>query len=72
MIMPGPKRSCACATVLFSPGTTNCFSKPKALFSHSIASGASRSGSGEDVGDADLGLVWHGTLHSLDGIRLKS
>jgi hypothetical protein len=42
MIMPLPKVSCACATVPFSPGTTRCFSNPKALHSHSIAAFASR------------------------------
>src|SRR5438874_4808980 len=42
MIIPLPKLSCACATVPFSPGTTRCFSNPKALHSHSIAAFASR------------------------------
>src|ERR1700730_2121708 len=42
MIMPLPKASYACATVPFSPGTTRCFSNPKALHSHSIAAFASR------------------------------
>src|ERR1043165_2513549 len=40
MIMPAPLRSSAWATVLFSPGTTNFFSKPNALCSQSIAAGA--------------------------------
>src|SRR5215475_3100889 len=42
MNMPLPKLSCAWAMVLFSPGTTRCFSKPKALQSQSIAAGALR------------------------------
>src|SRR6476646_10705095 len=42
MIIPLPKLSCACATVPFSPGTTRCFSNPKALHNHSIAAFASR------------------------------
>src|SRR5438132_2326740 len=42
MITPGPKLSCAWATVPFPPGTTICSSKPKALTSQSMAAGASR------------------------------
>jgi hypothetical protein len=42
MIMPLPKASWACATVPFSPGTTRCFSNPKALHNQSIAAAASR------------------------------
>ena len=42
MIMPLPKSSCACAIVLFGPGTTRCFRNPNALHNHSIAAGALR------------------------------
>jgi hypothetical protein len=42
MIMPLPRTSCACAMVPASPGTTRCFSNPKARQSHSIAAAASR------------------------------
>ena len=42
MIIPLPSTNSAWAMVLSFPGTTKCFSKPKARHSHSMAAGASR------------------------------
>src|SRR6266403_4493305 len=68
MIMPLPKTSCACATVPFSPGTTRCFSNPKALHNHSIAAFASRYRiAGMTVDTVFWGLL--GILSSSAGIR---